>query len=101
MPTLLAPAQPMGDATRRQFIELLGAAGLLTACGSENEAADDQARRAGYPRTISHAGRETTLSTRPERIVLSSYRQLLDALLALDVTPLGYYGIATIEVLPS
>jgi iron complex transport system substrate-binding protein len=44
-----------------------------------------------YPRTVTDTGgRALTFNQRPERVVLATYRNILDELLLLDVTPLAY-----------
>jgi ABC-type Fe3+-hydroxamate transport system substrate-binding protein len=54
----------------------------------------------GYPRTVRDAGgRDVVFEQRPERVVLDTYRQMLDELLLLDVAPLGYAAWAD-EKLP-
>lgn len=87
----LAP-YPIDDATRREFLTLLGAAGLLTACG--NDTADTRPVASGYPRTIRHDGGETVLEAPPRRVVSLGSKDTTDALLALGVTPVGAGGTA-------
>jgi iron complex transport system substrate-binding protein len=44
-----------------------------------------------YPRTVTdYSGQKVTFEKRPERVMLSTYRYVLDGLLLLDVTPLAY-----------
>lgn len=66
MTTLTSPTRPaiVDDVTRRQFITMLTAAGLLAACG-RNTAPQDPA--AGNTRRISHALGETDVPASPQR----------------------------------
>ena len=90
--------------TRRRFLIGAGALGLgvITGCGTEEEAAAPTATSASvvYPRTVTDAGgREVVFQKRPERVVIDTYRHLLDELLLLDIAPLGYAAWAS-EKLP-
>jgi iron complex transport system substrate-binding protein len=101
--------KPARSVSRRRFLRVLsagGAAALLAACGNAPQAAAPTSApvaatsapiaaatpaQAAYPRTVKDAGgREIVLQQRPERVVLDTYRQMLDELLLLDVAPLGY-----------
>lgn len=87
MTTLLTDVD---NATRREFLALLGAAGLLTGCAAD--APDDGPRDGtpGYPRTVTHLGGSLELAAPPQRIAVTGNRYLLDELLLLDVVPVGY-----------
>ncbi len=90
MPTLLAPPV-VDDATRRQFIALLGSAGLLTACGSSTATAP------GTPTTreFTHAFGSSTIPVSPQRIVCTTDQNALLPLLELGVRPVGSAGLIT------
>lgn len=79
--------------TRRRFIIGAGALaiGAITGCGSQEEAAGPTTTTsAGYPRTVTHLGGETTLTKRPERVIVTDGLIFLDFLLALGVDALAY-----------
>lgn len=78
MPTLLPPAI-VDDATRREFLAGLAAAGLLAACGDGGS--DAQTTPPGPSRrTIEHPGGTSEVPVRPERVVTLS--EVLDGHLA-------------------
>ena len=86
------------DLTRRELISSAFAAALLIACGDDAE--EQGPAGAGFPRTVRHAAGETTIPTRPERVVALWDGDALDAVLALSITPslVGIskvYGIET------
>lgn len=68
-PALLAPQPLDDDATRREFIAMLGAAALLVACGDDGDGdtsgQDDGATRA----FVDVTGRSVEVPDRPRRIV--------------------------------
>ncbi|OZM79685.1 ABC transporter substrate-binding protein [Pseudonocardia sp. MH-G8] len=83
-PTVLA--RPLvTDATRREFLALLGAAGLLTACSSGP--ADGPAAPA--TRTVTHPLGTAEVPLAPTRVLALDRRAALSHLLALGITPLG------------
>ncbi len=71
------------DATRREFIALLGAAGLLTACGSS----DDAGPSARETISVEHAGGTTEVPIGPQRIVTVDGFVDLQTLLLFGVDP--------------
>ncbi|MCU0491941.1 MAG: ABC transporter substrate-binding protein, partial [Chloroflexaceae bacterium] len=72
-----APAAPAAEAT--------------TAPAVTSAAAPTAPAANAYPRTVTdYSGQKVTFDKRPERVMLSTYRYVLDALLLLDVTPLAY-----------
>lgn len=88
MTVALHPSRPAdidNEATRRRFLQIIGAAGLLTACATDP--AEPLAAGARYPRTVEHQDGPTIVPTQPARIVVVDGRNDLDALLALGVTP--------------
>lgn len=87
--TLLAPwpdKEIVDDATRRQFLAMLGGAGLLVACGDGGgEAAGGGG---GGSITVRHAGGETVFDEVPRRVVILDDAMLGDVL-AFGVVPVG------------
>lgn len=83
MPALLAP--PVDDATRRQFIALLGAAGLLTACGSDTTPPDVPG---AATRSVDHTAGTAEVPVAPQRVVAIDYSVAV-ALIALGLTPIA------------
>jgi len=82
--------QILDDATRREFLAGLAAAGLLAACGDgtgNDEAAGD--RDGSYPRTVSHVRGELTIPARPERVVCLENDAIADYVFALGVEPVA------------
>lgn len=63
---LLTRAPEIDNATRREFLAVLGAAGLLTACGAEG---DGTAAPVGRRQFTDAVGRVVDIPTRPQRIV--------------------------------
>lgn len=90
MTTGLLMTPTVDDATRREFLALLGAAGMLSGCAAGD--ADDQAGgTTGATRTLTDvSGRDVVLPANPQRIALTSNRYVLDELLLLDAVPLAY-----------
>ena len=90
--------------TRRRFLVGAGALGLgiITGCGSQDEAAVPTATSTstGYPRTVAHAGGSTTIETKPTRVYAARTSYELDTLLALGVVP-ELYGTVTGRTLSS
>jgi iron complex transport system substrate-binding protein len=84
MPAPLA-SPPVDDVTRRQFLGVLAAAGLLTSCGRAVVSEDGPATD---PRTVAHAGGETTFDAVPERVVILDNAMLGDVL-AFGALPVG------------
>lgn len=73
------------DATRRQFLAILGAAGLLGACsGGSTPVAPGPSTR-----TVTHPLGTTEVPTAPSRIVVLDRRGTLPHLLALGMRPIG------------
>jgi iron complex transport system substrate-binding protein len=73
--------------TRREFIAVLGAAGLLVACGDDPDT-DRASTRAPTSRSIDAANGTVEIPTRPERVVtLDGYG--LDTLFAVGFDPIG------------
>src|SRR5688500_707068 len=73
------------DATRREFLAMLAAAGLLPACSTD--AASEPA--APSTRTVEHPLGTTEVPLAPTRVVALDRRAALPHLLALGVTPIG------------
>jgi iron complex transport system substrate-binding protein len=84
MPLLLDRSPEVVDATRREFLAVLGAAGLLTACSSGPAGAP-----APTTRTVTHPLGTTEVPVAPTRVVALDRRAALPHLLALGVTPVG------------
>src|SRR5688500_2517166 len=82
-PIVLDPV--VTDATRREFLALVGAAGLLSACstGPANGPA------APATRTVQHPLGTTEVPMAPTSVVALDRRAALPHLLALGVTPVG------------
>ena len=97
MPSVLSPE--ITDASRREFLALLGAAGLLVGCSSATNDATSTSGT-GYPRTVEHSGGTVTLPGPPQRVFLGDGRGALDDLLALGITPVAISMLEG-EVLPS
>lgn len=88
MPSLLAPPV-VDDATCRQFLAALAAAGLLSACGegSSPSAAPPATRQ------FTHAFGTSTIPVAPQRIVTTSDQNALRPLLELGMQPVGSAGL--------
>jgi len=72
------------DATRREFIALLGAAGLLAACGDNGDGGGDAAADTDT-RSIDHALGTTAVPADPQAVVALGIA--FEALLVLGITP--------------
>lgn len=86
-----APYVPaiVDDATRRQFLAGIAAAGLLAACGSNEEAGTSQGADAPATRSVDHALGTTEVPVEPQRVVAVTGTEELDALVALGVVPVA------------
>ncbi|MEU7812937.1 ABC transporter substrate-binding protein [Pseudonocardia sp. NPDC049154] len=73
------------DSTRRQFLAVLGAAGLLAGCSS----ADGSGPAGPATRTVQHPLGTAAVPVAPARVVALDRRAALPHLLALGVTPVG------------
>jgi iron complex transport system substrate-binding protein len=73
------------DATRREFLALVGAAGLLSACS----AGPANGPAAPTTRTVQHPLGTTEVPLAPTRVVALDRRAALPHLLAIGVTPVG------------
>ncbi len=82
-PVLVRPVT--SDATRRRFLGLLGAAGLLTACS----AGGGGGATGPATRTVTHTFGATEVPATPSRVVALDRRSTLPHLLSLGVTPVG------------
>jgi iron complex transport system substrate-binding protein len=71
------------DATRREFLTILAAAGLLPACATTDQPT------ANATRTVQHPLGTTEVPLAPTRVVALDRRAALPHLLALGVTPIG------------
>jgi iron complex transport system substrate-binding protein len=85
------------DTLRRPALRRVGlvaaaalAAGLLAACGTASEAPNGEPAAAGgeFPRTVIHAMGETTVKTKPKRVIVLDTAEA-DAVTLLGVTPVG------------
>jgi iron complex transport system substrate-binding protein len=76
---------PVLDATRREFLAILAAAGLLPACSTDAASAP----AAPSTRTVQHPLGTTEVPLAPTRVVALDRRAALPHLLALGVTPIG------------
>jgi iron complex transport system substrate-binding protein len=89
MKTILRPSRTeIENATRRQFIGVLAAAGILSACGS----ADDGAGTSPAPSTrgfVDDLGRDVQVPERPRRIVAFNEFAAGEAVLSLGGTLVG------------
>jgi len=98
---------PIVDLTRRRLLTAIPALGVIAAgisCGDDDDTtATDPATGpspdSAFPRTVEHAFGETTIPSRPERVVAVIDEEPLDALLAMGVKPVLYgvtehYGVA-------
>lgn len=83
MPSLLSPP-PILDATRREFLALLGSAGLLTACGTPTTAPVDAARR-----VTDRLGRTVDVPAAPQRVVVLDPNRAIADVVALGIVPVG------------
>lgn len=92
-PATLLIADPIEDATRREFITGVGAAALaaafLAACGSDD--ADADATATEESRVIQHQYGQTEVTGVPKRVVTVGWTEQ-DALLALGVVPVATTG---------
>src|ERR671916_1250845 len=71
------------DATRREFLAILAATGLLSACATTDRPA------APATRTVQHPLGTTEVPLAPTRVIALDRRAALPHLLALGVTPIG------------
>jgi iron complex transport system substrate-binding protein len=89
------------DATRRRFLGMMAAAGLLTACSAAPEAAPSDA---GFPRTVTTPDDgPVVLDRAPRRIVAMNGNRVLPFLapfLTAEFQVVGYGGDATAEDFP-
>lgn len=85
------------DVTRRRFLQVLGAAGLLAGCSS---AGSSPTPAGAAPRTVVDT-RGTSVTVPPDggRIFVTSYRHVVDELLLLGAPPFAY-GTSESEELP-
>jgi iron complex transport system substrate-binding protein len=74
---------PSTDATRREFLAILAATGLLAACATTDRPA------APATRTVQHPLGTTEVPLAPTRVIALDRRAALPHLLALGVTPIG------------
>jgi iron complex transport system substrate-binding protein len=86
-PVLVGPAYgAVSDTTRRQFLAIIGAAGLLSACSTSGSA---DAPAGPATRTVVHPLGTTEVPVAPARVVALDRRSTLPHLLALGVSPVG------------
>ncbi|MGH3616061.1 MAG: iron-siderophore ABC transporter substrate-binding protein [Pseudonocardia sp.] len=79
----------IGDPSRRQFLTVLAAIGLLTACGSNSTGSTGVDTSAGdFPLTVRHAFGSTVIPAAPQRVVTVGYSEQ-DPVLALGIAPVG------------
>ncbi|MCX6467399.1 MAG: ABC transporter substrate-binding protein [Pseudonocardiales bacterium] len=84
MPARLAPP-PTENATRREFLALLAAGGLLTACGTPPAGPGPAATR-----TVTDlSGRTVDIPADPRRIVALDPNRVITDLVALGIVPVG------------
>lgn len=84
MPTQLLPPPVTDDATRRRFLQLIGAAGLLTGCAS---ATPDTGASPGT-RTVTHARGTAEVPLVPTRVLPLDANEL-EQVVALGFDPVG------------
>lgn len=100
MPLALLP-RPVDDATRRRFLGLLGAAGLVTACAPAPAAGPAEP---GFPRTVTTPDDgPVVLDRAPRRIVVMNGNRVVPFLapfLTAEYEIVGYGGEATPEEYP-
>jgi ABC-type Fe3+-hydroxamate transport system substrate-binding protein len=77
------------DITRREFIGLLVAAGVLAACDDDGQPAATSESRV-RSRTVGSGWASTTIDGPPTRIVATADRDQLDVLLAMGIAPVLY-----------
>lgn len=94
MTDLWAPALTItNDATRREFLAMLGAAGLLAACGGDDAADPGDGAEGDDTRTVSDVFGEVTLPADPQRVICME-QQTLGNLLALGFPAERIVGFA-------
>lgn len=92
------------DATRREFLAGLAAAGLLAACGAEGTAVDEDLGAA--TRSVAHTSGITDVPVDPQRVIAIDY-SIAVGLIALGLPPIAapsdleVFLAAVAEVLPS
>lgn len=79
---LVAPPEISVDTTRRRFLAMIAAAGLLTACGEDEKAAD------GPTRPVTHVKGTTDVPVAPQRIAALDF-SLAFGLIELGMMPAG------------
>ncbi len=83
--------QILDDATRREFLAGLAAAGLLAACGDgTGGTGGSEAASPGFPRDVDHEVGSTRIEAPPTRVGCVTDGGELAAVLALGVTPVGF-----------
>jgi iron complex transport system substrate-binding protein len=98
MPALIdrpvRPAPIVDDTTRREFVisgaSLLGLLAVGAGCSDDEGSGTSTTSTAdpgGFPRTITHGFGETTIPSKPVRVVATADREQLDVLLAMGITP--------------
>jgi iron complex transport system substrate-binding protein len=87
---LWRPHDVVDAATRREFIAVLAAAGLLTACGDgDDDGMGEPSGTAGGTRTVAHLLGESEVPVPPTRVVAVTGTVELDTLVALGVIPVA------------
>jgi iron complex transport system substrate-binding protein len=82
----VVPPDVVDDVRRREFLGILAAAGLLSACG-EGATGEPPATDGSYPREVDHFDGTATIPARPQRVVCCSPLNELEALLSLGIAP--------------
>jgi iron complex transport system substrate-binding protein len=89
-----APREVLDAATRREFIAVLAATGLLTACGDSADT-DGGATSVAGTRAVIHPLGETEVPVAPTRVVAATGTVELDVLVALGITPVAAAELET------
>ena len=102
IPTPVGVADIDDDATRRRFLHLLGALGLLAACADDDTSNHPTPVASPTTRPVTHARGTTAVPLDPVRIVVANDFQDLDAVLAVGLVPaaFGYLPYATDDIAP-
>lgn len=86
-PTPVVP--PVDDATRREFLTIIGAAGLIAACGDDARDGERAGSAAAEARTVAGVAGLVQIPIDLQRVVNVNNSEVDDDLGALGIVPVG------------